>query len=45
MEPDDYLLDENTPEFEKAFERHLMIMDCQKDSKRMKFVKEKTNYE
>ena len=23
MEPDDYLLDENTPEFEKAFDRHL----------------------
>jgi very-short-patch-repair endonuclease len=23
MEPDDYLLDENTPEFEKAFDRHM----------------------
>ena len=23
MEPDDYLLDENTPEFEQAFDRHL----------------------
>ena len=23
MEPDDYLLDENTPEFKKAFDRHM----------------------